>query len=73
MEKFFQGLAAISTGDVDTDNIKDIEFLQTTIDNVKEKETIKQLLSTGFLDKDEKFEYENLEISRLALSKLKVQ
>ena len=73
IEKFFQGLAAISTGDVDTDNIKDIEFLQTTIDNVKEKETIKQLLSTGFLDKDEKFEYENLEISRLALSKLKVQ
>ena len=73
LEKFFQGLAAISTGDVDTDNIKDIEFLQTTIDNVKEKETIKQLLSTGFLDKDEKFEYENLEISRLALSKLKVQ
>lgn len=73
IEKFFQGLAAISTGDVDTDNIKDIEFLQTTIDNVKEKETIKQLLSKGFLDKDEKFEYENLEISRLALSKLKVQ
>ena len=73
IEKFFQGLAAISTGDVDTDNIKDIEFLQATIDNVKEKETIKQLLSKGFLDKDEKFEYKNLEISRLALSKLNVQ
>tara|TARA_R110000822_G_scaffold25214_4_gene76449 strand:+ start:1206 stop:2849 length:1644 start_codon:yes stop_codon:yes gene_type:complete len=71
IEKFFQGLAAISTGDADTDNIKDIEFLQATVDNVKEKETVTRLLAHGFLDKDEKFEYKDLEISTLAVLRLK--
>tara|TARA_R110000737_G_scaffold129120_2_gene161560 strand:+ start:899 stop:2539 length:1641 start_codon:yes stop_codon:yes gene_type:complete len=72
LEKFFQGLNAISTGDADKDNIKDIQYLQTTIDSGKEKETIKRILKTGFLDKDEKFEYKNLEISNLALGRLQI-
>lgn len=72
LENFFQNLNAISTGDVDKDNIKDIQYLQTTIDSGKEKETIKRILNTGFLDKDEKFEYENLEISNLALGRLQI-
>ena len=72
LEKFFQGLNATSTGDTDKDNIKDIQYLQTTIDSGKEKETIKRILKTGFLDKDEKFEYKNLEISNLALGRLQI-
>ena len=64
ISSFFSTLEPISTGDPNTDNIRDIIFLQQHISNNTQIKVIGNLLNLGYLDEDEKYHYPKLKSSK---------
>ncbi len=60
MSSFFSTLEPVSIGDPNTDNIRDIIFLQQHISNNTQVKVIGNLLNLGYLDVDKKYHYPKL-------------